>query len=58
MFSVFEEEGVTSSQVGRRYRKQILEKGGSEDATDLLRGFLGREPSNEAFLRHVGLKVR
>jgi thimet oligopeptidase len=58
MFSVFEEEGVTSSQVGRRYRKQILEKGGSEDATDLLRGVLGREPSNEAFLRHVGLKVR
>lgn len=58
MFSVFEEEGVTSPQVGKRYRREILAKGGSEDATDLLRGFLGREPSNDAFLRHVGLEVR
>ncbi len=55
MFSVFEEGGVSSPEVGRRYRREILEKGGSEDAMDLLRNFLGREPNNEAFLRHVGL---
>jgi thimet oligopeptidase len=55
MFSVFEEEGVTSSEVGLQYRRKILEKGGSEDASELLRTFLGREPNNEAFLRHVGL---
>ncbi len=55
MFSEFEKGGVTSPEVGRRYRQEILEKGGSLDAGDLLRNFLGREPSNEAFLRHVGL---
>jgi thimet oligopeptidase len=58
MFSEFEKGGVTSPEVGRRYRKEILEKGGSLDAIDLLRDFLGREPNNEAFLRHVGLEAR
>lgn len=58
MFSAFDEQGVTNVEVGRRYRHEILEKGGSEDAFELLRAFLGREPNNEAFLRHVGLEVR
>ena len=56
MFSVFEAEGVTSPSLGARYRQQILARGGSVDAADLLRNFLGREPSNEAFLRHLGLE--
>ena len=40
---------------GRRYRHTVLEKGGSIDALDLLREFLGREPSTEAFYRELGL---
>ena len=55
MFSVFEAEGVTSPVVGRRYREAVLEPGGSRDGNDLLRSFLRREPSNESFLRHLGL---
>lgn len=55
MFSRFEESGVTNPEVGLAYRRAILEKGGSRDAFDLLRDFLGREPNNEAFLRHLGL---
>jgi thimet oligopeptidase len=55
MYSVFEEEGVTSPEVGRRYRTEILAAGGSRDAADHLRAFLGREPNAEAFLRHLGL---
>ena len=55
MFSRFEEEGVTSPAVGAAYRREILERGGSADAAELLRNFLGREPSNAAFLRHLGL---
>ncbi|MGH3442475.1 MAG: M3 family metallopeptidase [Nitriliruptorales bacterium] len=55
MFSRFEEEGVTNPEVGRAYRRAILEPGGSEPAIDLVRRFLGREPSNEAFLRRLGI---
>lgn len=55
MFSVFEEEGLTSPQVGKRYRQEVLEPNGTKDAADLLRSFLGREPNNSAFLRHKGI---
>jgi thimet oligopeptidase len=57
MYSRFEEAGPTNPEVGRAYREAILEPGGSEDAEDLLRRFLGREPSNDAFLRRMGLKT-
>ena len=55
MFSRFEEEGVTNPAVGASYRSHILEAGGSADGMDLLVGFLGRKPSNAAFLRKLGL---
>ena len=41
--------------VGRHYRTTILEAGGTMDGADLLRAFLGREPSTEPFLREIGL---
>ncbi len=55
MFSRFENEGYTSPEVGADYRRIILERGGSEDALDLLRQFLGREPDNAAFLEKLGI---
>jgi len=55
MFSVFADEGVTNPEVGRRYRAAILAKGGSEDGMSLLRGFLGRDPRQDAFLAGKGL---
>jgi len=55
MFSVFEEEGTLSPEVGRRYRREVLAAGGSRDAIDHLRAFLGREPSSDAFLAKLGL---
>jgi Zn-dependent oligopeptidase len=56
MFSRFAAEGVTSPAVGADYRREILEPNGSRDADDLVRAFLGREPSNEAFLRLRGMR--
>jgi thimet oligopeptidase len=55
MFSRFEEEGVTNPAVGMAYRRDVLEKGGSADADDMLTAFLGREPDNTAFLRKLGI---
>ncbi len=55
MFSIFEEQGLTSPEVGMRYRREVLEPNGTKDAIDLLRSFLQREPNNAAFLRHKGI---
>ena len=55
MFSRFAAEGVTSPAVGGEYRREILEKGGSVDANEMLERFLGRPPNNVAFLAKLGI---
>lgn len=44
------------AEVGQRYRRLVLAPGATEDAETLLRGFLGRAPSQDAFLRSLGLQ--
>ncbi|MCH7613006.1 MAG: Zn-dependent oligopeptidase [Candidatus Marinimicrobia bacterium] len=56
MFSIFEEIGIMNEELGMRYRKIILEKGGTEDPLSLVKEFLGREPNSDAFLRSMGLE--
>lgn len=57
MFSVFEDEGILSPEVGRRYRAEVLATGSSRDAWEHLRSFLGREPNADAFLRKLGIEA-
>lgn len=54
-FSRFEEEGVFNPQTGQDFLHWILERGGSAEPMELFKGFRGREPSNEALLRHMGI---
>jgi len=54
-FQSFQEHGVINHQIGERFRKTILEKGGAEDAMELFKTFRGRPPKIEALLQHYGL---
>ncbi|MBV2129166.1 oligopeptidase A [Arsukibacterium indicum] len=54
-FSRFEEEGVFNPATGQDFLNWILERGGSAEPMELFKGFRGREPSNEALLRHMGI---
>jgi Zn-dependent oligopeptidase len=57
MFSEFKEKGIFSKEVGKKYRKTVLETGGMKDGMDILHDFLGREPRSDAFLESIGLKA-
>ncbi|PFH56179.1 hypothetical protein XA68_16922 [Ophiocordyceps unilateralis] len=52
--SVFEKDPMNGDE-GRRYRRTVLEKGGSMDEMEMLEEFLGRKPNSEAFYKQLGL---
>jgi oligopeptidase A len=54
-YSKFEEHGVLDAATGREFMKCVLEQGGSRDALELFVNFRGREPRNDALLRHSGI---
>ncbi|XP_061656081.1 neurolysin, mitochondrial isoform X4 [Phyllopteryx taeniolatus] len=54
-FSRFKKEGILNPNVGKEYRRVILEAGGSADGMDMLERFLGRAPCLDAFFRCKGL---
>lgn len=53
-YTVFKADPMNGKE-GRRYRHQVLEKGGSQDEMETLKQFLGREPSTKAFFAELGL---
>jgi thimet oligopeptidase len=56
MFSVFKKTGIMDQKLGIRYRKEILEKGSTENEKQIVENFLGRKPNSAAFLETLGVK--
>ncbi len=54
-FSLFEERGVMSPEVGARFRDEVLGRGGSRPALESFVAFRGRPPQLDALLRHNGM---
>ncbi len=54
-WSVFEAGGVLDRNVGERYLRSILERGGSRPMSESFRDFVGRAPSIDALLRRRGI---
>ncbi len=54
-FDAFIEKGLFDKETATAYRKNILEKGGSEDAMLLYKRFRGAEPKIDALLKRRGL---
>lgn len=54
-FEAFEENGLFDQATAASFRKNILEKGGSEDPLILYKRFRGREPKVDALLKRRGL---
>jgi len=53
----FKAEGLLNEATGLSYRREIIARGGSVDAEAMIKNFLGREPTDTAFLRSKGLEA-
>jgi thimet oligopeptidase len=56
MFTQFEENGLLDPETGKRYRKIILANGTQRPILEAVEEFIGRTPSNEAYIRSLGLE--
>ncbi len=57
-FSVFKQQGIYDQATAESFRKNILEKGGSEHPMILYKRFRGQEPTVDALLERSGLKSK
>ncbi len=54
-FDLFKEKGIFNKAVAQSFRKNVLEKGGTEHPMKLYKAFRGHEPSVEPLLKRSGL---
>ncbi|MBG0859267.1 MAG: M3 family metallopeptidase, partial [Bacteroidales bacterium] len=55
-FWYFRDTGIFNSKTADSFRKNILEKGGTDKPMNLYKSFRGKEPTIDAFLERSGLK--
>ncbi len=58
MFSIFDKNGIMDKATGLKYRDIILANGSSRDELEMVIEFLGRQPSQDAFFKAIGLDVK
>lgn len=54
-FSAFKKGGIFNRELAFRFRKEILEKGGTSHPMNLYKNFRGKAPANDALLKRSGL---
>jgi oligopeptidase A len=54
-FAAFEESGIFDADTAARFRREILEIGGSRDFMEAYIAFRGRKPTLDALLRQTGI---
>ncbi len=55
IFEQIKKDGLANAAVGKRFAEIVLGKGGSVDPDEILKSFLGRAPSQEAFFKDLGM---
>ncbi|HEV2600882.1 MAG TPA: M3 family metallopeptidase [Candidatus Babeliales bacterium] len=55
LFEQIKKQGLLNSVIGKKYIREILQPGGSKDPNELLYNFLGRQPSQDAFFKDLGI---
>jgi thimet oligopeptidase len=53
-FQQFDRNNLLAGEAPMRYRRLVLEPGGSQSANDMVRNFLGRPQNMAAFQRWLG----
>jgi len=56
IFSRFKEEGLFNRDTARRFRREILSRGGTEHPSVLFKNFMGRDPDQEAMLKKLKIE--
>lgn len=54
-FAYFKENGIFNKEIAKKFRQNVLEKGGSAHPMELYKNFRGKEPSVEPLLKRAGL---
>jgi Zn-dependent oligopeptidase len=54
-FAYFQENGIFSLAIAKKFQENILSRGGSADPMELYIAFRGKEPSTQALLKKCGL---
>jgi oligopeptidase A len=54
-YAAFEETGVLNAETGKRFRREVLARGGSRGAMESFIAFRGRKPEIAHLLRHNGM---
>ncbi len=57
-FLYFVENGIFNREIGERFYREVLTKGGSLPAREIFRNFMGRDPHPEALLKLTGIKAK